>query len=143
MPDAPGETFALALSEGEHSTLAASGSLCQQNLAMPTAFVGQNGATLNQDTHIEVEGCTSTLTIVSKSIKGKVLTLRVAVPGAGRLKISGKGLKTVSKSSGNRETLTIKVSQKRGGKLSTKVKLSFVPSKGKHLAKAVAVRFKK
>jgi hypothetical protein len=35
---------------------AANGSLCQQKLVMPTTYVAQNGATLNQETNIEVEG---------------------------------------------------------------------------------------
>ena len=59
-PDVPFETFELTLPEGKYSALAANGNLCQQNLLMPTAFVGQNGATLNQDTHIEVTDCEPT-----------------------------------------------------------------------------------
>jgi hypothetical protein len=55
-PDVPFETFELKLPQGKYSALAANGNLCQQNLMMPTAFVAQNGATLNQETHIEVEG---------------------------------------------------------------------------------------
>jgi hypothetical protein len=35
----------------------AKGSLCGQSLLMPTAFTGQNGATLNQTTKISVTGC--------------------------------------------------------------------------------------
>jgi hypothetical protein len=57
VPDAPVSSFELVLPEGEHSALAANGNLCQQKLVMPTTFVAQNGATLNQETHIEVEGC--------------------------------------------------------------------------------------
>jgi hypothetical protein len=55
-PDVPFETFELNLPQGKYSALAANGNLCQQKLVMPTAFVAQNGATLNQETHIEVEG---------------------------------------------------------------------------------------
>ncbi len=33
------------------------GDLCSQKLKMPTEFVAQSGATLTQNTHIEVEGC--------------------------------------------------------------------------------------
>jgi hypothetical protein len=56
-PDVPFETFELKLPQGKYSALAANGNLCQQKLVMPTTFVAQNGATLNQETHIEVEGC--------------------------------------------------------------------------------------
>jgi hypothetical protein len=57
VPDQPVGSFELTLPQGKYSALAANGNLCQQKLVMPTAFVAQNGATLNQETHIEVEGC--------------------------------------------------------------------------------------
>ena len=56
VPDQPVGSFELTLPQGKYSALAANGNLCQQKLVMPTAFVAQNGATLNQETHIEVEG---------------------------------------------------------------------------------------
>jgi len=56
VPDAPVSNFELTLPEGPHSALSANENLCQAKLVMPTAFVAQNGATLNQETHIEVEG---------------------------------------------------------------------------------------
>jgi hypothetical protein len=56
VPDAAVSNFELVLPEGPHSALAANENLCQAKLVMPTAFVAQNGATLNQETHIEVEG---------------------------------------------------------------------------------------
>jgi hypothetical protein len=58
VPDAPVSSFELNLPQGKYSALAANGNLCQQKLVMPTEFVAQNGATLNQDTHIEVTGHT-------------------------------------------------------------------------------------
>ena len=45
VPDVPFEAFELTLPTGKYSALAANGSLCQQKLVMPTAFVAQNGAT--------------------------------------------------------------------------------------------------
>jgi hypothetical protein len=136
-PDVPFTTFELTLPEGPYSALTANGDLCRQDLVMPTAFVAQNGATLNQDTHIEVEGCSNALSIVSKRLKGRTLTLQVAVPAAGKLRAAGKGLSSGSKGSGGRETVTIKLHVKRHGK--TKVKLSFQPAKGKRLSKTLTI----
>ena len=63
VPDAPVSSFELTLPEGKYSALAANlpnkdnYNLCGQKLVMPTEFIGQNGAVLNQNTHIEVTGC--------------------------------------------------------------------------------------
>ncbi len=58
IPDVPVGTFELTLPQGPYSALATDGSLCQtKNLAMPTEFVGQNGAEIHTDTKIAVTGC--------------------------------------------------------------------------------------
>ncbi len=63
VPDAPITSFETVLPQGPHSILAAflpakaNGSLCATSLAMPTAITAQNGAIVNQTTHITVTGC--------------------------------------------------------------------------------------
>jgi hypothetical protein len=57
LPDVPFKTFDLNLPEGKYSALAANGNLCTSKLAMPTAFVGQNGAVIHESTKIAVTGC--------------------------------------------------------------------------------------
>jgi hypothetical protein len=57
VPDVPISTFELYLPEGPHSALAANGNLCKSKLAMPTAFVAQNGAEIHQSTPVSVTGC--------------------------------------------------------------------------------------
>jgi hypothetical protein len=69
VPDAPFSTFELTLPQGPSSALAtnvpakANYSLCGQKLTMPTEFVGQNGAVLNQTTPVNVTGCAKTKTL--------------------------------------------------------------------------------
>ncbi|HEY5342097.1 MAG TPA: hypothetical protein VIJ66_00340 [Solirubrobacteraceae bacterium] len=101
-----------------------------ESLAMPTEFVAQNGAKINESTKISVTGCSNAISIVSHKIKGRTLTVSVSVPAAGTLRASGKGLSRSSKSAKGRETLTFKLTQKKAGKLSTKLKIAFKPSKG-------------
>jgi hypothetical protein len=150
VPDAPVESFELTLPAERYSALAGLGDLCQQKLVMPTSFVAQNGATLKQNTKIEVEGCSSAISLVSKTIKGKTLTLKVSVPSSGKLTAGGSGLSSAAKSAGGRETVAVKLDVKLtqaqkvllrrhpGRRLVTHVTLRFTPSKGRRLVKTVS-----
>jgi hypothetical protein len=57
VPDAPVGSFELILPEGKFSALGTNKKLCAQKLAMPTAFVAQNGAEIHESTKISVTGC--------------------------------------------------------------------------------------
>ncbi|HTR89114.1 MAG TPA: hypothetical protein VMG62_03280 [Solirubrobacteraceae bacterium] len=63
-PDAPFTTFETTLPTGPHSALTVNVaeskhySLCGEKLSMPTTLEGQNGATINPTTHIQIQGCT-------------------------------------------------------------------------------------
>ncbi len=57
VPDVPFSTFELTLPEGKFSALAANGNLCTSKLTMPTEFLAQNGAKINESTKIGVTGC--------------------------------------------------------------------------------------
>jgi len=58
VPDVPVSTFRLYLPQGKYSALAANGNLCNaKNLAMPTIFVAQDGASIHTTTPIGVTGC--------------------------------------------------------------------------------------
>ena len=82
VPDVPITSFELKLPEGPFSALAANGNLCTTKLKMPTAFTGQNGATLKQSTPISVTGCTKHKTSKMKKKSKKAV---------GKHKSSGKG----------------------------------------------------
>ncbi len=57
VPDVPLNSFELKLPQGRFSALAANGNLCKTKLAMPTAFVAQDGAVIHQSTKITATGC--------------------------------------------------------------------------------------
>ncbi|HEY3827942.1 MAG TPA: hypothetical protein VGL57_01975 [Solirubrobacteraceae bacterium] len=58
VPDVPVGTFELTLPQGPYSALAANANLCKaKNLAMPTEFVGQNGAEIHTTTKVTTSGC--------------------------------------------------------------------------------------
>jgi hypothetical protein len=143
VPDAPFSTFVLTLPEGPYSALAANGNLCASKLVMPTAFVAQNGAEIHESTRIEVEGCSGSLAVMSSKVKKRTLTLSVYAPAAGKVTVSGKGLSSGSKAYSGREALSFTLKQKKAGRLKTKIKLTFTPSKGTKQAKTVKVSFKR
>jgi len=66
VPDVPFTSFELNLPQGEFAALASNlpekdkGNLCGQNLKMPTEFLAQNGAKINESTAISVSGCALT-----------------------------------------------------------------------------------
>jgi hypothetical protein len=58
VPDVPVGTFELTLPQGPYSALTANTNLCKvKGLAMPTEFVGQNGALIKTSTKIVPSGC--------------------------------------------------------------------------------------
>jgi hypothetical protein len=146
VPDVPITSFDLNLPQGRFSALGANlpesakGSFCGQKLVMPTAFTGQNGAVIHQNTPIVVQGCPNAIALAGKRLRNGTLTLQVVVPAAGKLSASGKGLTKASKSSKGRETLTLKLRVKRGGHFKTKLDLRFTPKSGRPMAQAVRAR---
>jgi hypothetical protein len=67
VPDVPVGSFELTLPQGPYSALTANANLCKSKLAMPTEFVGQNGALIKTSTKIAVTGCLK----AKKTAKGK------------------------------------------------------------------------
>ncbi len=100
LPDSPVTDFELNLPEGPHSALAANVNLCenQSALNLPTVLTGQNGAVIKQNTKIVVTGCSPIVSITKAKLAGNAILLSVKTNSNGTVKISGKGLKTVSKS---------------------------------------------
>ena len=101
VPDQPFSTFELVLPEGKYSALAANGDLCTSKLAMPTAFVGQNGAEIHESTAIDVTGCA----------KAKALT---------RAQKLAKALKACKQKAKGKRAKCEKQARKRYGKVKRK-----------------------
>ncbi len=143
VPDAPFTSFEFNAPQGPFSIFGANGNLCQTEIRMPTTIVAQNGAVVNQNTLVEPEGCPNSITILSHEVHKHTLTLKVAVPSAGKLTATGKGLSKAAKDPKGRSVLTLTLKAKDHHKLKTKVKLSFAPASGKKLGASVGAQFRR
>ncbi|HEX5308636.1 MAG TPA: hypothetical protein VFW38_06095 [Solirubrobacteraceae bacterium] len=145
IPDVPVGTFELNLPQGEYSALGANTNLCTTSLTMPTTFTAQNGMALKQSTPINIEDCPYTLQILNKSIHKRTVSLKVAVPDAGKLTATGTGLTHTTKNTKARQTVTITLKTRHTGRLHTKIQLRFTPINGKQrklVSKHTTVAFK-
>jgi uncharacterized repeat protein (TIGR01451 family) len=142
IPDAPFTSFEFNAPEGRYSIFGANGNLCQTEIRMPTKLIAQNGAVIEQSTVVQPEGCPNAITIVSRSVHKRTITLKVAVPGAGKLTATGARVDKTTKTAKGRTTLTLSLKATGHGKPIARIKLSFTPSKGRRLASSVAVRLK-
>jgi hypothetical protein len=146
LPDVPFETIQVTIPQGPYSEFGANlpakakNSFCGQKLVLPTHFKASNGLEINQNTPVAVTGCSTKLAILSHRVKKRTLTLSVYVPSTGTLKVTGKSLTTVRKATHGTENVTVTLKAKRNRKFSTKVKLTFVPSKGARQARTLKVR---
>ncbi len=105
----------------------------------PTAFTAQNGAVIHQNTPISVLGCSTKLSL-RHSLRNGAVVLKVYAPAAGRLKLSGKGQQSASRTFKGREEVSITLKLKRKGHFKTRLKVSFAPSKGAQQVKTVTLR---
>ena len=84
----------MSLPTGPNSAVTANGALCGANLLAPTTIIAQSGAKITQNTRIAVSGCP--IELISHKRHGRRLTLKVWVPEAGRLSVTGKAVKRVN-----------------------------------------------
>jgi hypothetical protein len=149
VPDLPITEFTLTLPSGPHSALGSSSDLCAAPLVMPTSIVSQSGKTVQQQTTVAVPDCG--VAIVRSKVKRQTATVTLRVPSAGSVKVTGKFLKAVKRSTTAAGTTTVKVKltkkgaavlrsrQKRNKKLPIRITARFTPpAGGAKVSKALA-----
>jgi len=137
VPDVPISGFELNLPEGPYSIFAANGNLCEQKLIIPTTITDQDGGVVKQNTRIAVTGCPK-VKVTAAKVKGATASLTLQAPAAGRLAVSGSGLKQAARTLKQAGKTTIQVGLTRAGltslhshhRLKVKLKASFMPSSG-------------
>ena len=146
LPDVPISSVEVDLPMGPYSTLATDGRLCHAGLVAPTTIIAQSGAKVTQNTKISVSGCP--IELISHKRRGKRMIVKVWVPEAGRLTVSGHGAKGVAmrvKRAGDVK-LSVPLGAKgiamlRGHGKRLKLRVGFRPKSGHNTsASALAVR---
>jgi hypothetical protein len=94
LPDVPISSVVVSLPVGPTSALSSNGALCHANLLAPTTIIAQSGAKITQNTKIAVSGCP--IEVISHKRRGKRLILTIWAPEAGRVTVTGHGLKRTS-----------------------------------------------
>jgi hypothetical protein len=144
VPDVPVSRFVLTLPSKSNSALAGYGNMCARPLTMPTTITGQNGAVIEQNTSIDVEGCSLKLAVLSHEVKGRNATVSIYVPSAGKVHAEGSGLNSQTKTIKGHGILNFNLHERKAGRLITQVHLSFMPANGKTAkpqSKRVALTF--
>lgn len=139
VPDLPISRFVLNLPAGPHSALGTGLDLCAGALTVPSTIVAQSGAQQVKTFPMTVADCP--VAVVGKAkVKGHTGTLRLRVPSAGTLTVSGSGLKKVKRTVAAKGRTTAKLGLSKTGlarlraahrkhkKLSLRATVKFVPA---------------
>jgi hypothetical protein len=132
LPDVPISSVAVTLPVGPLSVLGALGNLCNATLRAPTTLIAQSGAKLTPQTVIAVRNCPFAI-VSHRTVKRRAI-LKVRVPGAGRVTISGRYLKTLKRRVAKAKTVKLTVHLTRAGARAL--------ARHKHLRIVVHARFK-
>jgi hypothetical protein len=144
LPDVPITSVAVSLPTGPQALLSAHANLCRAKLLAPTTLVSQGGVELTQNTKIAVQNCP--VEILQHRVSRGRLMVTVWAPGAGRITLGGRGLKTVTRRTARAGKLTVKVPLTRAGrarlgrrhKFRTRLIVKFKAKSGSSSSKATA-----
>jgi hypothetical protein len=128
IPDAAVSSFKLDINGGKKGILVISGAdICKSTQIADQQVDGQNNKTADADVYLQTPSCPTK--IITKKVTAKAVTLKIGGLGAGKVTVSGKGIKKTTKTIAKSTVATI--AAKRSGKVRpTKVTVSFKPTGG-------------
>jgi hypothetical protein len=125
IPDAPVSSFALNITGGRHGILTVSDAdICAATQVANQGVEGQNVKQTNVDVSIKTPSCP--VKIMSKKVGKRSVTIKVGGLGAGKVTISGKGIKKTTKTIAKSTVATITAKRTKGKP--GKVTVSFDPT---------------
>jgi hypothetical protein len=128
IPDAPVSSFKLNINGGKGGILTVSGAdVCKSTQIADQQVDGQNNKAADADVSIQTPSCP--LTVISKTVGKTTVKLKVGGLGAGKVTVTGKGIKKTTKTIAKSTVVTITV--RRTKARLGKAKVSFVPEGAK------------
>jgi hypothetical protein len=125
LPDAPVSDFTLDIDGGKHGILVVSGTdICKATQIATRQVNGQNGKTVNDSLALSTPACP--IKIISKKITAKTVVVKIGGLGAGKVTVTGKGIKKTSKTIATSTVATITAKRTKGKP--GKVTVSFDPT---------------
>jgi hypothetical protein len=138
IPDAPVSSFTLNLNGGPRGILVISGQdICKSSQVAKAAMTAQSGNVLSSSVVIGTSACR--LKVISTKVGAKSVTVKVGGLGAGKVTVSGRGIRTTTRLI-KASTVATVVAKRTGNVRPTGVKVSFRPA-GAAKAKAVKASF--
>ena len=125
IPDAPVCSFKLNINGGKGGILAVSGTdICKATQIADQQIDGQNGKHADTDVSIQTPSCP--LKILSKKVGKTTVAVKVGGLGAGKLTVTGNGIKKTTKTITKSTVATITAKRTKGKP--GKVTVSFDPT---------------
>jgi hypothetical protein len=125
IPDAAVSSFTLNIIGGKGGILAVSGAdICKATQVADQQIAGQNGKSANADVFIQTPACT--LKVLSKKVGKRSVAVKVGGLGAGKVTVTGKGIKKTTKNIAKSTVVTITAKRTKG--TPGKVTVSFDPA---------------
>jgi hypothetical protein len=127
IPDAPVSSFRMDIKGGKKGILVVSGDkadICKSTQIADQQIDGQNNKAADTDVFIQTPSCP--LKVLSKKVGKTSVTVKVGGLGAGKITLTGKGIKKTSKKIAKSTVATITVKRTKG--IAGKVTVSFDPA---------------
>jgi hypothetical protein len=125
IPDAPVSDFTLDIAGGKHGILVVSGTdICKATQVAEQQVDGQNSKTADSDVYLQTTACS--LKILSKKVGKTSVAVKVGGLGAGKVTVSGKGIKKTTKTITKSTVATVTAMRTKGKP--GKVTVSFDPT---------------
>ncbi|HUA12147.1 MAG TPA: hypothetical protein VMA83_09100 [Solirubrobacteraceae bacterium] len=116
VPDAPISSFVTSFPAGRYSLIGGLGDLCAEPLTAVVTITGQNNDVTRQYTRVGVEECAPVVKVVVAGARRGKLHLLVSSDSGGTLRISGRSVKTMTRSRFTAGAHEVVVSLSRSGK---------------------------